>query len=290
MNKGLLGISGCHLRMNCSYNAAASGVSCVGPRSYLSDDDVPSLDAALEVLLVAHPPRAEDAVHPVLHVARVREDEAGLYSRESRPNVVASSSEGKYTEGRVGASAQGQENDLRKSTYPRTERSVCSHNAIPCDHFSETISFTLPRIQPHGRHMSRLPGDVGFTSSSALLFASSPALSVSCARSLTNSARYVPMMWSKVVASTLFLARSSSICGSCTSVRLHKQVLSLSHSLTLSLPLPLPRTETGVNQKDRTNADYCSTRKRDPGRVSPVMASTTGAACERDTYHAGENS
>ena len=170
------------------------------------------------------------------------------------------------------------------------ERSVCSQNAIPCDHFSETISFTPPRTQPHGRYMSRLPGDVGFTSSSALLFASSPALSVSCARSLTNSARYVPMMWSKVVASTLFLARSSSICGSCTSVRLHKHVLSLPHSLTLSLPLPLPRTETGVNQKDRTNADYCSIRKRDPGRVTPVMASTTGAACERDTYHAGENS
>lgn len=46
--------------------------------AYLGDDDVPSLYATLEILLATHPPRAEDAVHPVLHVARVGKNEARL--------------------------------------------------------------------------------------------------------------------------------------------------------------------------------------------------------------------
>lgn len=47
---------------------------------YLGDYDVPSLHAALKLLLAANPPRAEGAVHPVLHVARVWEHEASLLS------------------------------------------------------------------------------------------------------------------------------------------------------------------------------------------------------------------
>lgn len=53
--------------------------SCRHADTYLGDDDVPSLHAALELLLAAHPPRAEDAVNTVLHVARVRENEARLH-------------------------------------------------------------------------------------------------------------------------------------------------------------------------------------------------------------------
>lgn len=59
--------------------------------------------------------------------------------------------------------------------------------------------------------LGNVPGPP-LTSSSALFFACSPALSVSCATSLTNSDKYVPMMWSRMVASARSLARSSSIC------------------------------------------------------------------------------
>lgn len=55
--------------------------------SYLGDDDVPPLHAALELLLAANPPRAEGTVNPVLHVARVRENKASLLSQAPAQSI-----------------------------------------------------------------------------------------------------------------------------------------------------------------------------------------------------------
>lgn len=59
--------------------------------AHLGDEDVPSLYAALELLLATNPPRAEGTVHPVLHVARVRKNETRLLSRApTRRDVLPS--------------------------------------------------------------------------------------------------------------------------------------------------------------------------------------------------------